>query len=304
MKGAVEVWRGSVDAWECDEMGHLNIRFYLARAWEGLTELFARLGMTDVARPAAAATFQVREHHVRFLREARAGAALHMVAGISALHETEAEVAALLLHSGSGAVCAAVTSRVAHVTARAGKPFPWSSQTRAAAGAVAVEAPEAARPRGLGPAAPALSGSLERADALGLKVTASGVIGPGDCDAFGRARPEAAMRLVSSGYPHLFGDFEGEDGRPLGGAMLECRLVMAAPGAELGDRMVVRSALAEVGEKVERRIDWLLDPESGRPSAALEAVVASFDLEARKLAPRPPEVRARLLERVVPGLTL
>ena len=32
----VEVWRGGVNTWECDEMGHLNVRFYVARAMEGL----------------------------------------------------------------------------------------------------------------------------------------------------------------------------------------------------------------------------------------------------------------------------
>ena len=30
------VWRGGVNTWECDEMGHMNVRFYLAKAMEGL----------------------------------------------------------------------------------------------------------------------------------------------------------------------------------------------------------------------------------------------------------------------------
>ena len=28
----VEVWRGGVNLWECDQMGHLNVRFYAAHA--------------------------------------------------------------------------------------------------------------------------------------------------------------------------------------------------------------------------------------------------------------------------------
>ena len=28
--GGLEVWRGGVNTWECDEMGHLNVRFYVA----------------------------------------------------------------------------------------------------------------------------------------------------------------------------------------------------------------------------------------------------------------------------------
>ena len=39
----IEVWRGCVNTWECDEMGHLNVRFYVARAMEGLVGLAAAL---------------------------------------------------------------------------------------------------------------------------------------------------------------------------------------------------------------------------------------------------------------------
>ncbi|MEI9891118.1 MAG: hypothetical protein WDN45_11635 [Caulobacteraceae bacterium] len=34
--GGTEIWRGGVTPWQCDEMGHMNVRFYLAaatRAW-------------------------------------------------------------------------------------------------------------------------------------------------------------------------------------------------------------------------------------------------------------------------------
>jgi len=28
----IEVWRGGVNSWELDEMGHMNVRYYGARA--------------------------------------------------------------------------------------------------------------------------------------------------------------------------------------------------------------------------------------------------------------------------------
>ena len=43
--GPVEVWRGAVQAWECDEMGHMNVRFHLAKAMQGLAGAAAALGM-------------------------------------------------------------------------------------------------------------------------------------------------------------------------------------------------------------------------------------------------------------------
>jgi acyl-CoA thioester hydrolase len=56
----IEVWRGGVAAWEADEMGHLNVGFYVAKAMEALAGLAAELGMPRAFAPAAEATLVVR----------------------------------------------------------------------------------------------------------------------------------------------------------------------------------------------------------------------------------------------------
>ena len=56
----MEVWRGGVSAWECDEMGHLNVRFHVSRALEGLGVLAELLGLEPIFAPNAAATLAVR----------------------------------------------------------------------------------------------------------------------------------------------------------------------------------------------------------------------------------------------------
>jgi acyl-CoA thioester hydrolase len=70
-----ELWRGGVNTWECDEMGHMNVRFYVVKAVEGLATLAALIGMPDAFRSDATSTLLVREQHIRFLKEAHAGAA-------------------------------------------------------------------------------------------------------------------------------------------------------------------------------------------------------------------------------------
>ena len=49
----LEVWRGGVNTWECDRMGHLNVRFHVAHAAEGLVGLAAGLGLPRAFAPAA-----------------------------------------------------------------------------------------------------------------------------------------------------------------------------------------------------------------------------------------------------------
>ena len=57
----VEVWSGGVNTWECDEMGHMNVRFWVAKAQEGLAGLAAQLGMPRAFAGDGEATVIVRE---------------------------------------------------------------------------------------------------------------------------------------------------------------------------------------------------------------------------------------------------
>jgi acyl-CoA thioester hydrolase len=109
--GGLEVWRGGVNTWECDAMGHMNVRFYVARAMEGLVGLASALGLSGAFRERANATLLVRDHHIRFLREARAGAPLHMVAGVLDVQECEARFLQLLIHSTTGELAASFQLR-------------------------------------------------------------------------------------------------------------------------------------------------------------------------------------------------
>jgi acyl-CoA thioester hydrolase len=296
----VELWRGGVETWECDEMGHMNVRFYLARAGEGLGALAATIGMADAFTPRAASTLLVREQHVRFLREARAGAALHVTGGVLAVDDTGAEVLQVVRHSGSGEPCAAITSRVEHVRADEARPFAWSERLRAGLEALRVERPAFAEPRGVpsGPVEP--SASRARADDLDLPQIARGMVASNDCDVFGRMRPDAVMNMIWQGARQLFAR-EGDDG--LGRVMLEIRLLHlahAGPGAQLS----LRSGPKAVDARTERLVHWLLDPVSGKAWASAEAVVARFDLATRRIAEPGAAVLEARRAAVVPDLAL
>ena len=72
------VWRGIANAWECDELGHLNVRFYLAKLDEALGVFCEDIGMYEAYAPGASAIVKPRTMTVRFLAEARPGAPLEI----------------------------------------------------------------------------------------------------------------------------------------------------------------------------------------------------------------------------------
>lgn len=305
----IEVWRGGVNAWELDNMGHMNVRFYGQRVVEGLVGLAAALGMPDAFSPQAESTLLIREQHIRFLREARSGAAITMRGAVESVGESEARLVLQLFHAHSGERAATYQLLVDHVTAREGRPFPWPRRMQEAAEGLTIEPHDQARPRSVSRGPVEGSASLEAAQRLDLAPMSIGAFGAQDCDVFGRMSPELVIARISDGMPTLMAGSrpaesdEGGETRRIGGAVLEYRLIhWAWPRA--GDRFEVRSGFAGVEDKSQRLVHWMLDPATGRPWATAEAVAISLDLDARKIVPFTGAHRAYLESRVVPGLAL
>jgi len=306
----VEIWRGGVNTWECDEMGHMNVRFYVAKAMEGLVGLAAALGLPHAFTADAGSTLLVREQHIRFLREAHAGAALHMTGGVVEMGEDEARFVQLLWHSETGALAASFQTVVAHATPDEGRPFPWSAKTRDRAAALKMEVPEhaAARSVSLAPVTPAAD--LARAEELGLIRIAQGAVSNADCDIFGRMRAEQFIGRVSDGIPRLVRSFREtvsgdapDKPKRVGGAVLEYRLIhLDWPRA--GQRLEIRSGLKTADARTKTMVHWMLDPDTGRPWGTSEAVAITLDLDARKIVPIGDAARAELLKQATAGLTL
>jgi acyl-CoA thioester hydrolase len=301
----LEVWRGGVNTWECDEMGHLNVRFYVARAMEGLVSLAGALGLPGAFRANAETTLRVEDQHIRFLREARPRTALHMIAGVLEMGDEGARLFQMLIHSATGEPAASFQIVVSHVT-RDGRAFPWTRRSRALARALEMTVPDAVAPRGLDLAPSRACASLELARRLDLVPIAAGAIGPLDCDVFGVMRPEVLVGRISDGIPALGAAFSRDEPETpssvrRGGAVLEYRTAhFAWPRA--GDAFEVRSGLAGVDARTMRYVHWMLDPRSGRAWGSAQAVAVGLDLDARKIIPVDPDVRRRLEDRIHPDL--
>lgn len=303
----IEIWRGGVSPWQCDQMGHLNVRFYMSHVMEGLAGLAAALGMSHAFSPRATSTLAVKEHHIRFLKEARVGEALHMTGAVLDMAEEEARLVQTMLHSASGEPAAIFQTHAAHVTSGDTKPFPWPASARTKAQALTGTVPPALAPRSLTPGAPTAPKSLQALDALGLKLHGAGAFGPQDCDVFGRVRADRIMGRISDGAAHSIaamreavGDI-ASGGRPIGVAVVEYRLVyLDWPGA--GDRYEMRSGVVFGRPRLIRWAHFLNDPATGRPWAKADSVLVPFDLETRKVVTLPDVALATLKTMAREGL--
>ncbi len=308
----LELYRGSVNAWECDENQHMNVRFFASRAMEGLGFLAAAIDMPRAFQATATSSLQPLDMHVRFLREARQGAPLTMRGGVVAIDDFTITAFQELLHA-DGTPSATFVIRSAHVDPATLKPFAWPSRVRRRAEAVACKLPAHAAPRSIDATAPATSPTRAHAEALGAPVVGRVMVTPDHCDAFGRMRMELFLGRVSDSVPNLFAgwrsdvakDAAGADGvaKAAGGAVLEYRLAPQRwPRA--GDLIEVRSGVVEVAEKTNRLVHWLHDPVSGEVWCTAEAVAVTFDLITRKTIAIPEAQRRALEAKIVKGMTI
>ena len=302
------LWRGAANAWECDELGHLNVRFYLAKAVEATGALAQKIAMPHAFQARSPATLAARSMTVRFLAEVLPGAPLAIRGGVLDYDETGLTAVLILDHCALERPAAAFTVRLDHYAPGAGRVFAWSNRTRDALEAMRVQAPADIETRSLssGPAEPHVS--LARAETLGLEEVGRGMINPDEVDAFGRMRAEFAFGKISSsviqfqtGFQEQWAAFKDKRAPDAASAVLEARLNFHRfPRAGTG--YVVRTGLARVSKNVRTLVHWVCDAQAGAPLWTMEAVGCLMDLTTRTLKPADPDTLAAMEAAVIDGL--
>ncbi|MBL8537499.1 MAG: thioesterase [Hyphomonadaceae bacterium] len=295
------LYQGSVNTWECDEGGHLNVRFHLERAFIGLAHMARALELPRAFTAAAGATLTARDMHIRFLKEARPGAPLVMHGAVVELRDSDATLCLDMRHA-DGAPASCFTVVVAHTETRDFRAFPWSKRTRAAADRMKAALPAHAQPRSIDLSRAPANASRDAALALGATRIGASAVSPDQCDAFGRLRGEHFIGRTSDSVPNLLAGWRREAAAQSGvepaGAVVEARLVFRRwPRA--GELIEIFSGVAGVAEKTNHLVHWMCDAESGGAWASMEAIALTFDVATRKAIAPPPEALQRMRARVI-----
>ncbi|MEO0549154.1 MAG: thioesterase family protein [Pseudomonadota bacterium] len=306
----IPLWKGSTNSWDCDEMGHMNVRVYVEKAMEGLGELAAALHMPHAFKPNATSTLLIGEQHIRFIRESRAGEPLTMTGCVLEWDETSALLYQEMNHR-DGRTAAAFRTRVFHVAAKTGLQFPWSTRSRAQLEALIDTPPDSTKPRSLNPdeaPLPPQDAHMRTVKKVGAPEIGRGLVPARHCDVHGRMEASHFIGRLSDSVPNLLYDWRkavaaSHDVTETGSAVLEYRLIYRKwPRA--GDRFVIHSSLADSTEKTHALAHWVLDPESGDAWLTCVAIAVAFDLEKRKIIPSPPGHLEQLQEIAPAGLGL
>jgi len=305
MNPLIETFRSSVQTWECDQMGHMNVQFYVARETDGIAALSGALGLRPRSAGITQAMLIPHEQHIRFHRELRPGAPYVGHGGVIQARSEGLILLQEMKHSLSGITAATFVTYAqwCDIEYRSGLPLPAIAIAKSAE--LTIDMPPQAAPRGLDMGPPRPAPTLAEANDLGMFTTLRGVITDDLCDATGFLRTHHYMGRLSDSIQNLLAQTTGRsrDGSNVGGAALEYRFVYRKP-ARTGDLLVIKSGLKSVGAKTYCWCHWLFDADTGECFATAEAVAISLDLETRKAIDIPPEMRETLNRLVVPGVSV
>lgn len=302
----IELARSSVQTWECDQMGHMNVQFYVAHATAANAALASAIGVGPNYSRHHDVTFAPVDQHIRFLKELRPGAPFFVRGGVIAARDHSLRSYVELCHSLTGEPCATITTDSAFVERVTLKPRVLPAAALDKAEELKIALPDHGAPRGLTLTPPRPAPTLEEAARIGLVPTFQGVVLARDCSVDGFYDTAAYMGRVSDAIPNLIGAMRGEDrsrDNRVGGAALEYRFAFRK-AARVGDVLALRSGLKSIGSKTYCWCHWMFDVDTGDAIATAEAVAVSLDLTTRRAIENPPELRAELERLIVPGLTI
>jgi acyl-CoA thioesterase FadM len=274
-----ETCRGTVAPWECDITEHFTIAYYLDRIDQASATLAEELGLSGEL----SAGILPRLLTLRFGRELRAGASFHVESAPLRL-----DPALALGHRFADSASGEIVAWVEEV---------WEMPVPADARRDAIA------PRLVVWDGPAIERRAEPRSTAGSIPTARGRVRPADLDEFGRFSLAAFVHRFTDALIQgcaaigMTGDYMKDERR--GYSTFELVLsIGAAP--RLGEPYLVETGIAHLGSSSLRFLHRMLDLRDGREFARLGQFGVQLDLDARRPAPLPEEIRAGAVRLLMP----
>lgn len=275
----IETYRGVVSAWECDIVEHFTIAYYFDRFADatrnyieliGEAETIGRVIGTGPSR--LVATFQ---------HEMRAGAAFHMTSTVTGLDATTVQLGHRVTDSTNGEVVTWVAETLA-------LPTDLSAATRRNLQSLVQAWPGPKSPEPTKLKAP--KGALTSRDRVKpWEIDETGVL----------ALPDYVHRFSDAGMQFLTsigmtGTYMHQNRRGFSTFLLDVELT--GGGAKAGERIDVRTTVEHLGNTSLRYVHHMTatDSRGSRPIGSMVQAGVQLDLDARRPAPFPDEIRAKI----------
>ncbi len=299
---------------EIDSLGHMNVRYYMARMERANAVLIEGLGLDE--HTLAASFLRRVDTYTRFQREQFEGAPLHTQGGILNVSEGGMQSYIQIQNPDTQDVAAtfiATTALIQRAT-RTQRPFPI--QPNKPQQSTWIELPDYAHPRSLSLEPVNTQVRLQELDDCLPDVESTGMmsgkrvatIDQTDVDADGWLREDIELMFLpfakmvqTENTQHGPPVFQTGSGQRVGWAVMETRNILYAQ-PRLGDEIAYFSADLRLQEKSRLSRRWAFKKETGELLGISDSVGLCIDLDARRAIEWPQEIRAQIEPLLQPHL--
>ena len=130
MTGWMEIGRGQVFPWECDQYGHLNTNFYFAKFNELDVHLLLDCGLTFNALRKRDLAIVVAMQKIQYLQELRAGDLIRIEGALIHVGNTSLRLAMKMWNAESGELNATCEATLVLTDNETRRPAPWLADHR------------------------------------------------------------------------------------------------------------------------------------------------------------------------------
>jgi acyl-CoA thioester hydrolase len=126
MADLFETYRGTVQTWHCDHMGHMNVMWYVGKFDEATWNLFATLGVTAAFLREKRRAMAAVQQNITYRRELLAGETVAVRSVLLEMREKVARFVHEMRNAQTGEIAAICVLTGVHMDAETRKscPFP------------------------------------------------------------------------------------------------------------------------------------------------------------------------------------
>lgn len=126
-------YRGTVHAWHCDHMGHMNVMWYVGKFDEATWQMLAAVGITRDAMRAGNSGVAGVEQRISYKKELFAGDTISIYSRVLEMKEKAIHIEHEMMHDASGKVAAIMILIAVHIDTALRKAIAFPPEVKAKA---------------------------------------------------------------------------------------------------------------------------------------------------------------------------
>lgn len=288
-------FRSFVNTWNIDEMGHMNVQFYVSSFSSALAHLSDMLGHGLIEARDQGAALTARTDQIVYAREMRLAANFMVDSAVIGVADDHLTVLHKMINLDQDEMAASCLSEIVmrDTTSDTDRPLPAGVIERANQLLEDPDPQAMPRPQGHTPAH--IPRNLETARKLGMTENCRDLVQADQLDAFGRMQSRHSMGRYSDGASIMWrhvGLLQNPEETGVGGAVVQTHMTYHSH-ARLGQTFAIYGGFWKAGSASVTSAQWILDTVTGKPITCADTVAVMFDTNARKTCPLTNEDRAK-----------